>query len=128
MVIFSLTRNENATPDALADFSMKMGYYEYGAGTSWSLLTAAAEQYGVMVEGLVLDEGIMKDHLDNGHMIICSMGPGDFTTTGHFIVMYGYDQEGFLVNDPYSRIRSSKSWDYETISGQIRAMWVYSAG
>lgn len=128
MVIFSLTRNENVTPDAIADFSMNMGYYEYGAGTSWNLMTDAAVQYGVMAEGLSLDEGIMKASLDKGHMIICSMGPGDFTTTGHFIVIYGYDQDGFLVNDPYSRIRSSKKWDYETISGQIRAMWEYSVG
>jgi len=128
MVIFSLTRNENATPDAIADFSMNMGYYEYGAGTSWNLLTEAASQYGLNAEGLPLDEGVMKNHLDGGHMIICSMGPGDFTTTGHFIVIYGYDEEGFLVNDPYSRIRSNKRWDYDTISGQIRAMWVYRAG
>lgn len=126
MVIFSLTRNESATPDAIAGYSMNMGYYEYGAGTSWNLMTDAAAQYGVMAEGLALSEGIMKEHLDNGHMIICSMGPGDFTTTGHFIVIYGYDQDGFLVNDPYSRIRSNKTWDYDTISGQIRGMWVYS--
>lgn len=128
MVIFSLTRDEGATPDAIADFSMNMGYYEYGAGTSWNLMTEAAGQYGVTVEGLPLGEDIMKSHLDNGHMIICSMGPGDFTSSGHFIVLYGYDQEGFLVNDPFSRIRSNKRWDYETISGQIRAMWVYSVG
>lgn len=128
MVIFSLTRNESATPDAIAGYSMNMGYYEYGAGTSWNLMTDAAAQYGVMAEGLALSEGIMKEHLDNGHMIICSMGPGDFTTTGHFIVIYGYDQDGFLVNDPYSRIRSNRTWDYDTISGQIRGMWVYSVG
>lgn len=128
MVIFSLTRNESATPDAIASYSMDMGYYEYGAGTSWNLMTDAATQYGVMAEGLALSESIMKEHLDNGHMIICSMGPGDFTTTGHFIVIYGYDQDGFLVNDPYSRIRSNKTWDYDIISGQIRGMWVYSVG
>ncbi len=128
MVIFSLTRNESATPDAIAGYSMNMGYYEYGVGTSWNLMTDAAAQYGVMAEGLALSEGIMKEHLDNGHMIICSMGPGDFTTTGHFIVIYGYDQDGFLVNDPYSRIRSNRTWDYDTISGQIRGMWVYRAG
>ncbi len=126
MVIFSLTRNENATPDAIAGYSMDMGYYEYGAGTSWNLMTDAAAQYGVMAGELALDEGIMRNRVESGHMIICSMGPGDFTTTGHFIVIYGYDQDGFLVNDPYSRIRSNKKWDYDTISGQIRAMWVYS--
>ncbi len=126
MVIFSLTGNESATPDAIAAYSMDMGYYEYGAGTSWSLMTDATAQYGVSAEELPLWEESMKEHLDNGHMIICSMGPGDFTTTGHFIVIYGYDQSGFLVNDPYSRIRSNKTWDYDTISGQIKGMWVYS--
>lgn len=128
MVIFSLTGNEGATPDAIAGYSMDMGYYEYGAGTSWNLMTDAGEQYGVRAEGLALSENLMKEHLDNGHMIICSMGPGDFTTTGHFIVIYGYNHDGFLVNDPYSRIRSNKTWDYDTINGQIMGMWAYSVG
>ncbi|MDE5863148.1 MAG: C39 family peptidase [Lachnospiraceae bacterium] len=125
MVIFSLTGNENATPDVIAEFSENNGYYVYGEGTSWSLMTDAAAYYGVKTEGLSLGEGNMKGYLDGGGMIICSMGPGDFTSSGHFIVIYGYDQDGFLVNDPFSRIRSSRSWSYDTISGQIRSMWGY---
>ncbi|MDE6626228.1 MAG: C39 family peptidase [Lachnospiraceae bacterium] len=125
MVIFSLTGNENATPDVIAEFSENNGYYVYGEGTSWSLMTDAAAYYGVKTEELSLGEGNMKGYLDGGGMIICSMGPGDFTSSGHFIVIYGYDQDGFLVNDPFSRIRSSRSWSYDTISGQIRSMWGY---
>lgn len=125
MVIFSLTGNENATPDVIAKFSENNGYYVYGEGTSWSLMTDAAAYYGVKTEELSLGEGNMKGYLDGGGMIICSMGPGDFTSSGHFIVIYGYDQDGFLVNDPFSRIRSSRSWSYDTISGQIRSMWGY---
>lgn len=125
MVIFSLTRNEEATPDAVAAFSTENGYYVEGTGTAWALMTDAAARYGVSAEELSLDEGLMKSRLDSGHMIICSMGPGDFTTTGHFIVLYGYNEEGFLVNDPFSRRRSSKVWDFETIRYQIRNMWVY---
>lgn len=125
MVIFSLTRNEAATPDAIAAFSMDNGYYVPGTGTAWALMTDAAVRYGVQAEELSLEEGLMKSRLDSGRMIICSMGPGDFTTTGHFIVLYGYNEEGFLVNDPFSRRRSSKVWDFETIQYQIRNMWVY---
>lgn len=125
MVIFSLTGNENATPDAVAEFSENNGYYVYGEGTSWSLMTDAAAYYGVKAGELSLSEGSMKDCLDSGGMIICSMGPGDFTSSGHFIVIYGYDEDGFLVNDPFSRIRSSRSWSYDTISGQTRSMWEY---
>lgn len=125
MVIFSLTRDENATPDAIAAFSMDNGYYVEGTGTAWALMTAAAAHYGVQAEELSLDEGLMKSRLDSGYMLICSMAPGDFTTTGHFIVIYGYNEDGFLVNDPFSRNRSSRVWSFETIQYQIRNMWVF---
>lgn len=125
MVIFSLTRDEKATPDAIADYGMRGSYYVYGTGTKWALLTDAAEEYGITVRELSLDENVMKNHLDRGGMIICSMRAGDFTDNGHFIVLYGYDDTGFLVNDPNSRIRSRQSWPYEKLSGQIKNLWGY---
>ena len=42
----------------------------------------------------------MKAELDAGRFLICAMKKGDFTAAGHFIVVYGYDESGFLVNDP----------------------------
>lgn len=125
MVILSLKGDENATPDALADFSMENGHYVAGAGTAWSLMTDAAWQYGISAQEMGMDEDAMKYKLDRGGMIICSMFPGDFTTTGHFIVIYGYDENGFMVNDPNSRERSSKQWSYDTLRYQIKNMWGY---
>lgn len=125
MVVYSLTRDRTATPDAFAEYSTNKGYYVEGTGTSWELLTDIPPQYNVKAKMLGLDETAMKNHLKKGHMIICSMRPGDFTAVGHFIVLYGYDEEGFYVNDPNSRIRSSQSWDYERLKGQIKNLWVY---
>ena len=65
----------------------------------------------------------MKQALDQGSVIICSMRPGDFTTTGHFILLRGYDENGFLVNDPNSRKNSEKQWNYDALSGQIKCLW-----
>ncbi len=127
MVIFSLTGNEDATPDKLADYSMKNRHYVAGAGTAWSLMTAAPAAYGVSAKELGLDENAMKHLLDQGGMIICAMRPGDFTTTGHFIVIYGYDRDGFLVNDPNSRERSGKTWSFSTLKGQIKNLWGFTA-
>ena len=127
MVIFALTGNEEATPDKLADYSMKNRHYVAGTGTAWSLMTAAPAAYGVSAKELGLDENVMKQHLDHGGMIICAMRPGDFTTTGHFIVIYGYDREGFLVNDPNSRERSNKTWSFSTLKGQIKNLWGFKA-
>lgn len=123
MVIFSLTGNEDATPDKLADYSIKNGHYVPGTGTAWSLMTAAPAVYGVSAKELELDEHVIKQWLDQEGMIICAMRPGDFTTTGHFIVIYGYDMDGFLVNDPNSRTRSGKTWSFSTIKGQIKNLW-----
>lgn len=127
MVIVSLTRNEDATPDKLADYSMKNGHYVSGTGTAWALMTAAPAAYGVSAKELGLDENAMKRHLNQGGIIICAMRPGDFTTTGHFIVIYGCDEDGFLVNDPNSRERSSKTWSFSTLKGQIKNLWGFKA-
>ena len=55
------------------------------------------------------------------------MGPGDFTTTGHFIVLSGMTEDGrIVVHDPNSEVRSSMTWELETILNQCQNLWVYS--
>lgn len=126
MVILSLTGNAEATPDALADYSMRNGHYVEGIGTAWTLMSDGAKEYGLTVKELGLDEDEMKTFLNRGGLIICSMRPGDFTTTGHFIVLYDYDANGFYVHDPNSRIRSDKQWSFTDIKYQIKNIWGYT--
>jgi len=52
------------------------------------------------------------------------MREGDFTTTGHYIVLRGVKDGEFQVNDPNSVVNSEKLWSYEQIEGQIRNLWV----
>ena len=40
--------------------------------------------------------------LDEGSIVVASMLPGDFTTSGHFILIYGSNLLGFKVYDPNS--------------------------
>ena len=54
------------------------------------------------------------------------MGEGDFTSTGHYILLRGMDEEGFLVNDPNSRENSQKPWTWEQLEPQIRNIWAIS--
>lgn len=125
MVIYGLTENELATPDKVARYSEEQGYYIEGTGTSWELMTDGATAFGVTGSELSLDESSMKQALDAGHPIICAMRAGDFTAAGHFIMIYGYDKKGFIVNDPNSRTRSEKRWTYEELNGQIKNLWSY---
>lgn len=126
MVVLALTGDEEATPDVMAEYSLENGHYVKGEGTAWSLMTEGARDFGLLASEVSLDEEAMQGCLDNGNLIICAMRKGDFTTSGHFIVIYGYNEEGFLVNDPNSISRSEMHWDFATLKGQIKNMWAYS--
>lgn len=125
MAVHALTGDNSVTPASLARFSEEQGYYVEGTGTSWSLMTDGAAAWGLTEKELSLDESIMKRELDAGRLIICAMGPGDFTTAGHFILIYGYTESGFQVNDPNCQARSGRVWTYEELSSQIRNLWSY---
>ena len=128
MVASGLTGDNTITPYRVGKFAEQNGYYEGDAGTSWALMTEGAAQFGVYGEEMGLSEEAVFSSLENGNPIICSMSPGDFTTTGHFIVLVGIEDGKIRVNDPNSVKRSEKLWDYETLYPQISNLWVYTAG
>ncbi len=127
MAYLYFTEDTDMTPRNMADFAYDNGFYTE-QGTSWSLWTEGAARLGLEGTELPLDEKMMKNTLDSGNLIVCSMRPGDFTTTGHFILIRGYDEDGFLVNDPNRRSTSGKTWSYEELQYQIRNLWSLGKG
>ncbi len=127
MVCVGLTGNLNMNPYAVAKMAQADGYYVNGSGSSWNMMTGLAGDLGLSAKELGLDADTIRSKLRDGHPIICIMGPGDFTSTGHFIVLTGVKSNGDVtVNDPNSRKNSDKSWDLEEIMSQMRNLWVYS--
>lgn len=120
MAIFYLTGDRTCTPDAIGSYSMENGYYISGTGTTWSLLIDYPKLYGLKSNYIGKSESKLKATLDEGNIIICSVRAGDFTSEGHFIVIYGYDENGFKVNDPKCIYRSRLTWTYEQIQDDIK--------
>lgn len=125
MVGYYLTGDgETFDPAAVAEYAEKEGYYAAGYGSSWTLISEGAVRLGLDVTEIPLVEKRMKDNLEVGNPIICAMGPGDFTSSGHYIVIVGLQDGMFVINDPNSVENSQKLWSYEQIQGQIRNLWV----
>ncbi len=122
MAYLFFTGDTAVNPRKMAEFAFDNGYCT-AEGTSWSLWTEGAGKLGLQGKELPLDEKRMKRELDDGGLIVCSMCPGDFTTSGHFIVIRGWDEKGFFVNDPNRRANSEKQWSYEVLSRQIKNLW-----
>ena len=125
MVYTSLTNNNKMTPDKIALFSVENGYYTK-EGTSWYLMTEGAKKLGLKVQELTLSKSLIFTTLENGHPIICSMRKGDFTSSGHFIVLTSLKNGKIKVNDPNSIKRSNTLWSYEVLEPQIKNLWSYS--
>jgi len=121
-----LTGDEAMDPKSIAEFAEENGYYAKGYGSSWTLISEGAEKLGLKATELPLVKKKMVDAVEAGNPVILALGKGDFTTTGHYILLTSWDGEAFAVNDPNSKIRSQQLWTYEQLEKQIRNIWKIS--
>ena len=127
MVYVALTGRDDLGPAAMADFSERNGYTTDGM-TAWAFMSDGAAELGLASEELPASAAAVREALLAGRPVICSVGPGDFTTTGHFIVLAGLTEDGeVIVHDPNSAERSSRPWDLERVLGQCLNLWAFSA-
>ena len=124
MAAYYLTKDANMSPDKIIEFAAENGYESGGNGSKWTLISEGGEKLGLEVTELPLDKTRILNNLQAGNPIICVMGPGNFTTTGHFIVLTGYNDGKISVNDPNSYKNSERLWTYEEIKGEIKNIWV----
>ena len=128
MAGYHVTGDEKFAPDKMVEFAWDNGYYSRGNGSSWTLISEGGVKLGLDVTEIPLVKGRIMDNLAVGNPIICAMGPGDFTTSGHYIVLVGAEDGMIRVNDPNSYENSEKLWTYEQMESQFRNLWVIRAG
>lgn len=127
MVMSGLTKDARWNPAEMALYSEGSGYWAEGIGTSWELMSTGAERLGLTVQRVPLVKNSICAELKKHHPVIGSMKPGDFTYTGHFIVLTGMDRDGNIrVNDPNSRKNSERVWNLDRVLEQMKSAWAYS--
>lgn len=125
MVALYRTGDASLTPAYMRQFATEHGYAAWNNGTEWALFSEGAAELGLSSQELPLDRQRIVDHLETGGPVVCVVGPGDFTATGHFLVLTGWEDGKFRINDPNSRENSERLWAYEEIQDQIRNLWAF---
>lgn len=126
MVAAGLTGDESVTPAKVAAYSEQGGYVNESNDTAWLFMEEAAGHWGLVPTQVMAEESAIEEELSAGHPIICSVGPGDFTRNGHFLVLTGYEDGKLKIHDPFSKENSEKMWSYKKIKKQIQAIWSYT--
>jgi len=128
MVAVGLTGNKDINPKIVAEFSEENGYLVDGVGSSWTLMTEGAGHFGLKSKELSLNEDDIMSTLKKGQPIIASMGPGTFTSEGHYLVLTGVDRNNkIIVNDSNSKIKSSQTWDIDVFMNEAQNLWTFAA-
>lgn len=129
MVVCGLSGTSKYDPYTVAQLAEANGYYVSGSGSKWTLMSEGAGLLGLTSHEVIFDQEHIKRELEAGRPIICVVGPGDFTTQGHFIILWSIDDDYKVrIKDPNSKERSKKLWDLDKVMPQIRNLWSYSYG
>ena len=135
MVVSTLS-GQVVDPAQMAQLAAQQGYCAPGSGSYLSLVEGMARYFGLTAQPCgEISAGELCPRLASGQLMVALMGPGHFTTGGHFIVLRGATLTGqVLVADPNSRERSLALWDPQLILDELSAsrtdgapLWCFTA-
>ncbi len=129
MVYCGLTGKSDQNPYQVAKMAEQNGYFVDGVGSSWDLMDEGAQKLGLTAEKIENNlEARITSALRSEEPVICSVGEGDFTYEGHFIVLSGILDDGSIqVLDPNSNANTEKTWEMDRLLPQIAGAWAYRA-
>lgn len=93
------------------DLAKQFGSYNTERGSYWGLFKNSAIILGIDFQEQTYSWEKVKDALNNGQVVIALQSGGLFTSSGHFIVLTGINEDGKIrVNDPNGR-----NWDKNSV-------------
>jgi hypothetical protein len=120
MAVSSLT-DQYSNPVEMAQWAYENDHWASRGGSYTTLIQDAASAFGLQGESLPdLSADTLRQALQSGKLVVALMGPGDFTESGHFILLHGVIPGGkILVADSNSRERSLMAWDPQVVIDQL---------
>ena len=135
MVIATL-KDKSVTPVTTAEWSMVHGYKALNQGTFYTYFVPQMSAYGITCKRLNMSNlyGCSSstahtealNALKNGNWVIACMGKGNWTSSGHFILLYGYENGYVYINDPASTSATRVKNTWSLFAKQVKYMWSIS--
>lgn len=93
------------TPVELCKYSLDHGFRTKNDGTAWGFFKSVAAAYGFGKFVQTKSMATARAALKAGALVVASMGPGYWTSGGHFICLWKTDDVYMYANDPASSTR-----------------------
>lgn len=124
-----VNHNSNIDPVKVMNYSDEMEYTALG-GINEIYINSILEHFGISYKEYIFDEPIteteLKAALDNENTVIMAAMHGD-TFGGHALIVRGYDENGFYINDPADEENTAQAWDFDVFANELGRYWEISA-
>ena len=125
-----LNHNEEVDPVKVIKYADEMGYSGLG-GINQANVIDILEYFGMTSEEHVFDkdngekitESELKVAVDTDGAVVMAAVKGD-TFGRHALIIRGYDENGFYINDPASPEKTAMQWDFEVFENELTRYWI----
>lgn len=135
-MVIATMKDKAVTPVETCAWSVAHGYKALNQGTYYSYFHPQLAAYGIECKQLLGSRIInqpnhpihdqVKEYLAQGYYVIALMGPGTWTTGGHFVLLWGWDDK-VRINDPASTKEARLNGDPATFRNEARCYWLVDA-
>ncbi|KAF1295852.1 hypothetical protein BAU15_03855 [Enterococcus sp. JM4C] len=127
-MILSEVEGRSVEPTEILDWSHD-AYFVDGAGTSWNIFADFASYYGLPFQNLDNSIDAALNYLEQGIPVVVSVSPGEFTDTGHIMILSSCHEGQIKVYDPNDTPEKNhykEDYSIDQIASQVINYWVYA--
>lgn len=122
--IISALTHKNVTPKDTFKWACKEGYMTVDDGLYWSGIPAMLKHWGITDVKITASDEDAKEALKKGYWLVSLMSRGNWTSGGHFIVVYKYEDGHVFISDSASTSHSRQYAVFSLWAAQNIKMWL----
>lgn len=133
-MVLATWADPSVTPKTECAWALAHGYKAPHSGTYYGYFVPAGARYGLTVtrlNGTSLYGNAksplhhqVKEAVEQGHLAIACMGKGNWTSSGHYVLVWGISGHTVFINDPASTKLTRTQGDYALFKSQVKYYWI----
>ena len=133
-MVLATWADPKVNPATECAWALAHGFKAPHSGTYYGYFVPAGARYGLTVtrlNGTSLYGNAksplhhqVKEALDRGCLAIACMGKGNWTSSGHYVLVWGISGRTVFINDPASTRPARTRGDYDLFKTQVKYYWI----
>lgn len=133
-MVLATWADPKVTPKTECDWAKRNGYKAPRQGTYYGYFEPAGKRYGLKVTRLnwaniygnngAVYHKQAAEAIQRGDLVIACMGKGNWTSSGHYVLVWDIRGETIYINDPASTRAARTQGSYSLFKKQVKYYWI----